>query len=84
MVQSVMTMGQQSGMAQPTMMQSGVAMAMPVAMAPGICNRETLPKIAESCGSAAMIAYGAAVMAKDKAQCTKAIADYSICIAACA
>jgi hypothetical protein len=27
-----MTMVQQSGMAQPTMMQSGVAMAMPVAM----------------------------------------------------
>ena len=35
MVQSVMTMGQQSGMAQPTMMQSGVAMAMPVAMMSG-------------------------------------------------
>ena len=46
----------------------------------GVCD---LTKIA-SCGPAATTAIAAAVSAKDKAQCTKAIADYTSCVGDCA
>ncbi len=46
----------------------------------GVCD---LTKIA-SCGTAANAAIAAAALAKDNAQCTKAITDYTSCVGDCA